>query len=211
MAAVRIGVVLGSALLLVTGLGAGTALAAGADSITVDPVGAASPWTPGGAVTFMNGTSMALVATSESQMPVQLAVAGSCGLTGARITAQEGNGSCTLTALTRAGNGFSGTSNTYRILLAPGWQTAPLAAPASGMRELGSRTRLGRASLVTTAGQPVVWRVTKGRRLCELRRTPSGATWLLARRTGSCNVRASAPGVDGQWNAYAVFRVYTIS
>lgn len=207
----RIGVVIGAALLLTAGLSTGTAAAASADSITVDPVGAAAPWAPGGSVTFMNGTSMSLTATSQSQMPVQLAVAGSCALSGTRVTAQAGSGSCTLTALTRSGNGYAGASNTYRILLAPGWQTAPLAAPASGAIARGQRVRLGRAGLVTTSGQPVEWRVTKGRGVCELIRSSSGAAFVLARRSGSCNVRASALGVEGQWNAYAVFRVYTIS
>ena len=204
-------VLAGTALLLVAGLGAGTAVAASPDSITVDPVGAAAVWVPGGSVTFMNGTSMALAATAESQMPVQLAIAGSCALSGARVTAQAGSGSCTLTALTRPGNGFSGASNTYRILLAPGWQAAVLAAPASGVIARGTRVRLGRAGLETTAGQPVDWTVTKGKRVCELIRSPRGATSILARRSGACNVRASAPGVDGHWNAYAVYRRYTIT
>ena len=207
----RVGFVMGAALLLIAGLPTGTAAAASPDSITVDPVGAAAAWTPGGSVTFMNGTSMSLVATAESQMPVQLAIAGSCALAGTRVTAKGGSGSCTLAALTRPGNGYAGASNTYRILLAPGWQTAPLAAPASGTIARGTRVKLGQARLVTTAGQPVEWRVTKGRGVCELIRSASGATSVIARRSGACNARASAPGVDGQWNAYAVFRVYTIS
>ena len=207
----RVGIVIGAATLLISGLSTGAAAAASPDSITVDPVGAAAAWTPGGSVTFMNGTSMSLVATAESQMPVQLAIAGSCALSGARVTAQAGSGSCTLTALTRPGNGYAGASNTYRILLAPGWQTAPLAAPASGAIARGKRMKLGRAGLVTTAGQAVEWRVTKGRGVCELIRSASEATWVIARRSGSCNVRASAPGVDGQWNAYAVYRIYTIT
>ena len=198
------------ALVLMAFLGAGPATAASEDSIIVDPVGAAGAWTPGGAVTFMNGTSMALVATSDSQMPVQLAVAGPCVLVGGRITAQSGAGSCTLTALTRPGNGYGGASNTYRILLAPGWQTAPLDAPASGSLTPGTRVRLGRPGLVTTAGQTVAWRVTKGRGSCKVVRTATGATRLLVGRAGSCYVRASAPAVEGQWQAYAVFRAYVI-
>lgn len=207
----RVGVVIGVALLLASGFSTGTATAAGPDSITVDPVGAAAAWIPGGSVTFMNGTSMSLLATAESQMPVQLAIAGSCALVGVRVTAQAGAGSCTLTALTRPGNGLAGASNTYRILLAPGWQTAPLIAPPSGSIARGQRVRLGRASLVTTAGQPVEWRVTKGREVCKLIRSPKGATSVIAQRSGACNVRASAPGVEGQWNAYSVYRIYTIS
>lgn len=207
----RIGIVMVAAMLLMSGLPTPPAAAAIPDSITVDPVGAAGAWAPGGSVMFMNGTSMSLAATSESQMPVQLAIAGSCALSGARVTAEGGSGACTLTALTRPGNGFAGASNTYRILLTPGWQTAPLAAPASGVIARGTRVRLGRAGLVTTAGQPVEWRVTKGRGVCELIRTANGAMSVMARRTGACNVRASAPGVDGQWKSYAVYRLYTIS
>ena len=210
MRGVRRACIPAAGVILVAFLGAGPASAASEDSIIIDPVGAAGAWTPGGAVTFMNGTSMALVAASESQMPVQLAVAGPCVLAGGRITAQSGAGSCTLTALTRPGNGYGGASNTYRILLAPGWQTAPLDAPASGSLTPGTRVRLGRPGLVTTAGQTVAWRVTKGRGSCKVVRTATGATRLLVGRAGSCYVRASAPAVEGQWQAYAVFRAYVI-
>jgi hypothetical protein len=70
--------------------------------------------------------------------------------------------------------------------------------------------KLGRPGLVTTAGQTVAWRVTKGRGSCKIVRTASGATRLVVRRGGSCNVRASAPTVEGEWKAYAVFRAYVI-
>ncbi|MUH46903.1 MAG: hypothetical protein F2793_10375, partial [Actinobacteria bacterium] len=181
-----------------------------ADSITVDPVGAAGAWVPGGSVTFMNGTSMALATSSTSNMPVQLAESGPCMLAGNRLTARSGSGSCTVTALTRSGNGFSGAANTYRVLLTPGWQTARLAAPASGVVNRGAVVKLGKPNLRTTAGQLVTWKVTAGKAQCAVVFTSDGTAKLKARKRGPCNIRATAPGVDGQWNRYAVYRAYVI-
>lgn len=180
-----------------------------ADQITVDPTGSAGPWPAGGTVTLANGQAVAIDVRSASGLNVKLAIAGPCALEGNTVKVRGVGGVCTLTASTNGGNGFAAVTQKYYVQTVAGTQTAKVVAPASGSHPRGSRLNLSRRSTVTNVNQTVRWTVTKGKARCKV--VASGKYYRLRLvRTGTCKVRATAPGIADQWRPFVTTRTYTI-
>ena len=97
----------------------------------------------------------------------------------------------------------------YYVQTVAGTQTAKVVAPASGTYPRGSRLNLSRRSTVTNVNQPVRWTVTKGKARCKV--VASGKYYRLRLvRTGTCKVKATAPGIADQWRPFVTTRTYTI-
>lgn len=159
-----------------------------------------------------NGRPYPMTSYSSSGAPVVFTTVGECAVVGNILTAGAGNGICTLTAGTASGGGFSAATASYDIIMTPGAQSVPNAAPRSGRISPGTKVLLGRrgTSLVSSAGQPVTWKVTKGRRLCTIVMRAHRIVLVAGTRTGTCVVVASAPAVPDQWTAMAFSRTYRI-
>lgn len=175
------------------------------DAITLIQPGV-GPWSPNGVYTLGNGTSFTFSVSTLSGAQATLKDAGPCNLQGNTLTIDTGTGSqCILTASSPGGPGFAPISQSYTILTASGAQTARFAAPASGSTlQRGRTVRLATpAQDQTNAGQVVTWRVlNNSRNVCTLRFRANGAVNLQAKARGTCNVRATAPAVPGQWNNF---------
>lgn len=175
------------------------------DSITLIQPGV-GPWSPNGVYTLGNGTSFTFQTSTLSGAAATLADSGPCNLQGNTLTIDTGNGSqCILTASSPGGPGYAPISQSYTILTASGTQTARFAAPASGSTlQRGRTVRLATpAQDQTNAGQVITWRVlNNSRNVCTLRFRANGAVNLQAKARGTCNVRATAPAVPGQWNQF---------
>jgi len=175
------------------------------DSITLIQPGV-GPWSPNGVYTLGNGTSFTFQTSTLSGAAVTLADSGPCNLQGSTLTIDTGAGSqCILTASSPGGPGYAPISQSYTILTASGAQTARFAAPASGSTlQRGRTVRLATpAQDQTNAGQVITWRVlNNSRNVCTLRFRANGAVNLQAKSRGTCNVRATAPAVPGQWNQF---------
>jgi hypothetical protein len=180
-----------------------------ADGIVVTQVGV-GVWSPAGVYTLQNGTSATFTTASSSGAPVTLTDSGPCTMSGNSLVVSQGNGSCRLIASSPGGNGYAANTLSFQVNLAPGTQTATIAAPVSGRVNVGRTLRLESPNQAdTNAGQNITWRITEGRNtVCSLRFPSSGAVNLRINRRGQCNVVGSAPAVPGQWNAFRVTRSY---
>lgn len=180
------------------------------DVITLGPVGQGA-WSPSGVYTMANGTSTTFQATSASGSPVTLSEPGPCTLSGMTLTATQGSGQCRLTATSIGGRGYAKNAVVYTVNLAPGTQAPVTAVRASGRVNRGSTITLVPANQNrTNAGQQMTWRVTSGSRFCKLRFPSNGAVRLHAARNGTCDVRAIAQAVPGQWNRMVLNRTYRV-
>jgi hypothetical protein len=156
-----------------------------------------------------NGTVVTFTATTASGAPVTYAVAGPCSLTGNTFTVLQGTGQCRVTASSTGGNGYGPASATVTVNLVPGNQTPRANVRASGNIPRNTNITLATAANnVTNAGQHMTWRVTSGGNVCRISYPANGSVRLRASRAGSCNVRAQAPAVAGQWNRMVVNRTY---
>ena len=55
----------------------------------------------------------------------------------------------------------------------------------------------------------MTWRVTTGKTRCHIKRT--AATYrVVFDRKGVCRVRATAPGIPGQWAPFSSYRTYRV-
>lgn len=180
-----------------------------ADRITIGPTGQAA-WAPGAAYPLRNSASVTVTAASQSGAAVTLAVAGPCSLNGLTIRATAGAGSCTVTSSSPGTSAFGGGTQTNTLTLAPGVQTATLTPPAPGTLTRGNYYRLAGPGTVTTAGNPVTWRVTSGAKRCKVLKQADGSYLLQARKPGRCTVRAYARPVAGQWLTFTKLHRYTV-
>lgn len=183
------------------------------DSITLVQPGF-GPWSPNGVYTLGNGTTFAFQASTLSGAPVTLSETGPCNLNGLTLVIDTGSGQCNLMATSAGGPGYAPVKFGYTILMAPGTQTAALAAPRTGTTiQRGRTVRLENATQgQTNAGQQVNWTVLKNsRNICRLRFLSSGAVNLQVQRPGQCNVRATAPAVPNSWNAFRLDLRYRVS
>lgn len=166
-------------------------------------------WTNGGTYQLANGSQVSFAATTASGAGVTLTAAGPCTVNGLSLTANQGNGACTLTASSPGANGISPGTSSYTVQLVPGRQIPRVNPRPSGRINVGSRVTLeGPGNNDTNAGQNMAWRVTSGRSVCRLIYPNNGAVRLEMRQRGSCNVRATAPAVPGQWNRLVLNRSY---
>lgn len=181
------------------------------DVITVDPVGVAAPWTPGGTVNLPNGSSTALTVTAASKNKVTLSIVGPCSLSGNSVVIRGVGGTCVLTAKTSGGNGYAAVTQTYRVVPGRGTQTAKVVAPASGSTyRVGQRVRLGRLAATTNIGKQVTWEVRpKYKRVCSVYMTGKNYKVRMKKR-GTCIVVGKAPSIPGQWSQFKVVRTYRV-
>ena len=190
-------------------------VAAGApavDVIVVAPAGQ-NPWSPAVPQTMANGTSIGFTANASSGAAVTLTDSGPCTMSGNTLNATQGVGQCRLIASSPGGNGYAANQVTFTVNLIPGTQTARLAAPRTGSTfQRGRTVRLENpAQGQTNAGATIHWRVlNNSRNNCRLRFPANGAVNLQLQRAGQCNVRATAPGVANQWNAFRLDLRYRV-
>ncbi len=198
------------------GVGAGTANATlqvgpalTPDAITVTPAGSSTPWSTTTSVPLPNGSQVELVVASTSKLPVTLAVVGPCALSASTLVVKGVGGSCLLTASTKGNGTYAPATQRYTIGTGVGRQTAALAAPPSRSVPRHSSLRLSRIKATTNIGQPITWRVTTGQARCHIKRTAATYRVVLSRK-GTCRVRATAPGIPGQWAPFSTYRTYRI-
>lgn len=175
--------------------------AANPDFITLTPSGQPS-WQTTSANVLLNGQRLTMNASTLSGNSVTLTTAKPCILQGSVLTANQGSGSCTLTAQSNGGNGYGMVTQTYAVNLDPGVQTANLSAPDSGKVNAGKVVLLLKPGVRTNANRTIVWRVTSGSNICKLIFPSDGSVKLQGQRNGSCTVVASANAVKNQWQAY---------
>jgi hypothetical protein len=187
-----------------------TAEAAQADAISLAPQGQGA-WSTTGQYSLRNGTSTTFVTTTASGVPATLTVSGPCTLVGATLTVNQGTGQCRLVAASTGGNGYGPAQAIYTVSLATGNQVPRATVRASGDVKRGTTFTLAtRANNVTNAGQRMSWSITSGANRCQLRYPSNGSVQLRAVRNGSCNVRATAPAIAGQWNRMVLNRTYRV-
>lgn len=180
-----------------------------ADKITIGPTGQ-SAWAPGAGYPLRNAASVTVTASSQSGATVTLAVTGPCTLNGLTIRANAGAGTCTLTSSSPGRGSFGAGNQTNTMTLIRGRQTATLTPPAPGALTRGMLYRLAVPGTVTSAGNPVWWRVTFGAKRCKVLKQADGSYLLLAKKLGRCNVRAVARPVAGQWLKFKNWHRYTV-
>ena len=179
-----------------------------ADTIVLQQLGGPT-WVPNTTTALENGLTLSFSATTASGAPATLSDTGPCNLTGMTLVADQGNGQCILTASSPGGNGYGPMSQSYTIQLVPGTQTATLRAPQSGRVNAGRTITLATKNQgETNAGQDLVWKVTKGTSVCKLRFKNNGAVQLRVLKKGTCNVRARAAAVPGEWSPLTIKRHY---
>jgi hypothetical protein len=179
-----------------------------ADSIVLQQLGGPT-WVPNTTTPVENGLTLTFSATTASGAAVTLTETGPCNLSGTTLVTDQGNGQCILTASSSGGNGLGAVSQNYTIQLVPGTQTATLRAPQSGRVNAGRTITLATKNQGTTnAGQDLVWTVTKGKSVCKLRFKNNGAVQLRVLKKGTCNVRARAGAVPGEWSRLTIKRHY---
>jgi hypothetical protein len=180
------------------------------DSITLTPAGQGT-WAPNGSYPVGNGTTLNFSATTLSGAAVTLTDTGPCTISGLSLTATQGSGGCILTATSPGGNGYAGIAQNYTIQLVPGTQVPRVQPRQSGPIKRGAKVTLeGPGNNDTNAGQNMSWKVTSGKANCKLRFPSNGSVRLEAVKAGSCNVRATAPGVPGQWNNLVINRSFNV-
>jgi hypothetical protein len=180
------------------------------DVISLAPQGQGA-WSTTGQYSLRNGTSTTFVTSSSSGAAVSLTVSGPCSLVGATLTLHQGTGQCRLVASSTGGNGYGPAQAIYTVSLASGNQVPRGTVRASGDIRRGTTfTLTTRANNVTNAGQRMTWSITSGASRCELRYPSNGSVQLRAVRNGSCNVRATAAAIAGQWNRMVLNRTYRV-
>ena len=179
------------------------------DAITLTQPGFGT-WAPNGTYSLGNGSSFVFQASTLSGAAVTLTESGPCQVSGLSITIDTGSGQCNLVATSPGGSGYAGVQQGYTVSMVPGLQTVTLAAPTSGKVNAGSTLTLQKASQgETNQGQHITWTITKGKNsVCKLVFPNNGAIKLKIMKKGYCNVKAKAPGVSGQWNAFVLTRNY---
>lgn len=205
-----------------TWFGAGNQTATSQEAVVVnaDPIGPdqirvvttnGTVVTPGATYQLPNGSVVTYTATTASGSLATFSETGPCTISGNTVTVTQGNGQCRVTATSPGGNGLTATSATVIVNLVPGAQTPRGNVRASGRVNRGDTvTIVTAANNVTNAGQRMSWRVVSGSRFCELRFPSSGNIRLRAVRNGDCDVRGTAPAVEGQWNRLVVNRTYRV-
>ncbi len=170
-------------------------------------------WAPNGQYNLPNGTSTTMTATTLSGSPVVLTETGPCSITNRlTIVVNVGSGQCNIQASSTGGKGYSAVTYGYTVNAIPGTQTAILSAPNSGNLTKG-RTYVIEApgQVDTNAGQNISWKITSGKNsVCKLSYPSDGSVKLKMVNKGTCNIKGTAPGVPGQWNAYSVTRSYKV-
>ncbi len=167
--------------------------------------------TPGATYQLPNGSVVTYTATTASGSLATFTETGPCRITGNTLTVTQGNGQCRIVATSPGGNGLTAASGTVTANLVPGTQAPRGTVRASGRVDRGDTvTIVTSANNVTNAGQRMSWRVVNGSRFCELRFPSSGNIRLRAVRNGDCDVRGTAPAVDGQWNRLVINRTYRV-
>ncbi len=180
------------------------------DAISVAPQGQGA-WSPASVYTLGNGSRVVFTTSTASGAPVSLTAPGPCTISGTTLTITAGNGQCRLVANSPGGNGYGAATATYTINLVPGTQSPRATVRASGQISRGTTITLAtRANNVTNAGQRMSWSIQSGRNFCQLRYPSNGSVRLRAVRNGSCNVRATAPAVTGQWTRMVLNRTYRV-
>lgn len=179
------------------------------DTITVVPQGTTVAWSTSTPVTMRNGTSVTLLGSSASRLPVQLTVVGPCAFAANTLTVKGVGNPCTITASTKGNSEYAPAAQKYTVRTAIGAQTAQLTAPSSRTVRRHTSLRLGRVKATTDVGQPITWRVVSGTTRCHVKRTVATYRIVLS-RPGTCRVRATAPAVAGQWASFSTTRTYRI-
>jgi len=179
------------------------------DRITLVPAGSRTAWVPGAGYVLRNGTSVTLNPRTTSGLPVTIASAGTCIVTGTNIAARAGFGTCAITATTAGNANWLPAVQRNTVAMAAGNQTFQPKAP--GFRRLVYKRwyRLADPGLVTNTGNPVRWVVTSGTYRCRIKSTPLGAIVFIVRKHGSCTIAARAAGVPQSWlrlNKYYTYR-----
>ncbi len=159
---------------------------------------------PGSTYSVPNGTSLTFTSSTASGAALTFSETGPCTLTSSTFSANQGNGTCRITASSPGGNGYGPVTDTVIANLVPGTQTAKLAAPASGNVNVGKTVTLEKPNQgKTNAKQTISWKITSGKgSICNLSFPSDGSVKLKIVKKGTCKVQANAKAVSGQWNAY---------
>lgn len=164
------------------------------------------------------GTPLELFGYSGSGQPLVYTGAGGCTVTPgsgasgkpqAIVAATTPLADCTLTVTTAAGNGYSANSVTYVLPTREGYQESPVTYKGRTVKR-NSTTVLGPKDIVTDQDQQVSLEVTKGASLCSLATVKGRTVLRTGGRTGTCQVVATADGIDGTYlpfEATITFRV----
>ncbi len=180
------------------------------DAISVAPQGQGA-WSPSSVYQLGNGTQVTFTTSTASGAPVSLTAPGPCTISGTTLRITAGSGQCRLVASSLGRNGYGPATVTYTINLVPGTQSPRGTVRASGqVRRSTTITLATGAGNVTNAGQGMSWSIRSGRSSCQLRYPSNGSVRLRAVRNGSCNVRATAPAVVGQWSRMVLNRTYRV-
>jgi len=180
-----------------------------ADRITLVPAGSNTAWVPGAGYVLRNSTSVTLNPRTTSGLPVTITATGSCTVSGTRITANAGVGTCAITSTTAGNANFLPAVQRNTIAMAAGNQTFQAKAPGFSKLVFKRWYRLADPGLVTNTGNPVSWVVTSGAARCRIKPTVLGAMVLIVRKHGSCTIAARAAGVPQTWlklNKYYTYR-----
>lgn len=179
------------------------------DQITVTPEGSPSAWVPGSVATLTNGADVKLIAVASSGAPVTLAVAGPCALADNVLHVNGVGGSCQLTATSAGGNAYAAASVAYAVATAAGAQTASVEPAADGSYAKGKTLKLAPVPTVTNVGQPIIWYVDQGPKICKIVRKGG---WFQAKlkKAGACTVMGVSPGISDQWSEFRITRYYTV-
>lgn len=179
------------------------------DQITVAPEGSPTPWVPGSTATLTNGADVKLTAVATSGAPVTLSVAGPCTLAENVLHVNGVGGTCQLTATSPGGNGFTAATTAYSVATAAGAQTAAVDPPADGAYAKDTTLKLAPVPVVTNVGQPIIWYVEKGPKVCKVIRK-GGWFKALLKKKGTCTVVGVSPPISDQWSEFRITRVYTV-
>ena len=96
------------------------------------------------------------------------------------------------------------------MTLIRGVQTATLNPPPAGTLQRGRYYRLAAPGTVTSAGNPVKWRVSFAPKRCKVLKQSDGSYLLRAKKVGRCNVKAYSKTVPGQWLSFKKYYRYTV-
>lgn len=180
-----------------------------ADRITIGPTGQA-PWPPRAGYPLRNASTVTVATSSASGAAVTLAISGPCTLTGQTIRANTGSGSCTLSASSPGRGAFGPGTQVNTMTLIRGVQTATLNPVPAGTLQRGRFYRLAGPGTLTSAGNPVKWRVSFAPKRCKVLKQSDGSYLLRAKKLGRCNVKAYSPPVAGQWLPFKKLYRYTV-
>ncbi|MDO8732260.1 MAG: Ig-like domain repeat protein [Actinomycetota bacterium] len=170
-----------------------------ADRITLVPSGTSTAWIPGAGYVLRNSASVTLNPRTTSGLPVTIAAAGSCTVSGTTITAKAGFGTCAITATTAGNANYLPSIQRNTVAMAAGIQTIQAKAPSFSRLAFKRWYRLADPGLVTNTGQSVSWVVTSGTTRCAIKPTVLGAIVIIVKRHGSCTIAARAAGIPQSW------------